>query len=229
MGMDFAKNLIIKESLEKAPQEQKVSSLAVLSYPPSSQANFPNSLQSLLSQNEDLFARLKTTTQRLIQFEGELEARSEENQRLIKNQNVFKEQLLIWKEKELLWLEKQEVANQKIAQLDAKVSGFNRLQIEIQRYRKYHEKVKKQIRPYLQQLKEYSRGLLAEIKELNRELTNKKQELHRSNELIAARDNELRLRAQIHQSSIENLNEKLSEKLGEKLRHRQEKEKIKNF
>ncbi len=166
-------------------------------------SSFSSSVDSLLRQNEDLSARLKITTQRLIQFESSLQTETEKNKNLVSLQSNHQDQLLVWKEKERLWLEKLEIAEQRTQALEERFPEYLQLQTDLQRYKKYHEKVKTQVKPYIQQLKEYSKGLVSEIRELHRELSNQELKLNRAEKRGAELASELKLQMKAHDSSAQ--------------------------
>ena len=133
----------------------------------------PHYLQTLVSQIDDLQARLKVTVQRMAQFENDLQFSEEQRDRLQLEKRNLEDQLLIWKEKERLWLERSERARAQEDLAVAKESEIQTLRAENLRYIKYHEKIKTQIKPYIRQLKDYSKMLLSEIQDLKRELLNR--------------------------------------------------------
>jgi chromosome segregation ATPase len=181
---------------ESNEQDEKFSAL-------DSKGHYSPSLEALFRQNEDLSARLKVTLQRLSQFETSLSEEIEKNQQTSKANASLQDQILIWKEKERLWLEKLEKSKQRIDELGLQIPKYAQLQNEVQRYKKYHEKVKTQIKPYLQQLKEYSNSLVGEIRELHHELSSQEHELNKKLNRILELENELKNQASSHLASLE--------------------------
>ena len=133
----------------------------------------PIHLNTVLSQIDDLQARLKVTVQRMAEMESDLIFSEEQRSSLLENQRNLQDQILIWKEKERLWIEKLVMANATGNELDSLKEEVASLRMENQRYIKYHEKIKLQIKPYIRQLKDYSRSLVHELQETKRELLNR--------------------------------------------------------
>jgi len=132
-----------------------------------------SSVESLISQNEDLSTRLKVALRRLALFENENQKLSDDAQRARLSQTAVADQVLIYKEKDGLWKSKlqqaekqKEVQTEKATALAAKVQ---KLEMEVERYHKYHDRIKTQVKPYIHQLKEYSRGLEEKNQQLSRE------------------------------------------------------------
>lgn len=128
------------------------------------------SLESLISQNEDLMARLKITLRRLSILESENKKIVDENNRIMRNFNAYNDQLLIYKEKDKIWRNKLDQVDAERQQAIEKVtiieSKNNQYEAESLRFHKYHEKIKNQVKPYIQQLKEYSKSVSFENEEL---------------------------------------------------------------
>jgi chromosome segregation ATPase len=133
----------------------------------------PIHLNTVLSQIDDLQARLKVTVQRMAEMESDLIFSEEQRNSLLENQRNLQDQILIWKEKERLWIEKLVTAKASSQELENLKNEAASLRMENQRYIKYHEKIKLQIKPYIRQLKDYSRALVQELQETKRELLNR--------------------------------------------------------
>lgn len=138
-------------------------------------------VENLISQNEDLMARLKVALRRLSLLENENQRVSEEAQKARMFQSSTTDQLLVWKEKDNLWknkvdqLEKERAIQQeKVRALQEKTQG---LASEMSRHLKYHEKIKTQVRPYIAQLKEYSRTQDLKLAETENLLANREAQL----------------------------------------------------
>jgi chromosome segregation ATPase len=173
---------------------------------PPERVQYSPALEALFQQNEDLSVRLKVTLQRLSQFESSLSEETEKSQKLLQTQSSLQDQLMIWKEKERLWLEKIDKSELQIEQLNLKIPKYTQLQNEIQRYKKYHEKVKTQVKPYLQQLKDYSNNLVGEIRALHQELAEKEDMLTQKATRVLALETELKLQLGAHETAHEELN-----------------------
>lgn len=122
-----------------------------------------SSVESLISQNEDLSTRLKVALRRLALLENENQKLGEEAQRARLSQTAVADQVLIYKEKDNMWKQKlQQAEKQKEVQTEkalALQSKVEKLSAECVRYNKYHDRIKTQVKPYIHQLKEYSRDL----------------------------------------------------------------------
>lgn len=169
--LDFASDVEedfqeISVSKKAAPAEHSVMSFKSV---PRDMAK-SSSVQALFSQNEDLMARLKVTIQRLTMTEDENRGLTEELEDLKKSFSAMSDQMLVWKEKERIWKERNNL-------LEAEVHGFNQrfpdyknMEAKIERYQRYQERVKSQIKPYVHQLKGYAQSLHEQILGLNREI-----------------------------------------------------------
>lgn len=129
-----------------------------------------STVEAVLAQNEDLMARLKVTLRRLTALE-------EENDRLRELQNhartqisALSDQLLVWQEKEGFWLQKNQKLEADMAALKKRFPEFEYMEEKLERYKKYHEKIRTQVKPYIQQLKGYAQNLALEIRKLNDEI-----------------------------------------------------------
>ena len=157
------------ETLDRAPSKAILKS--------SRAAATPSSTQILLQQIDDLQSRLKVSLERLAHAETELESLQADQQDFSRREKSYTDQLLIWKEKERLWLTRLEKAEQSLPVLEKLENEVQQNQLELTRYRKYHEKIRVQIKPYLAQLKDYSKGLLAQCQELNHSLQERERSL----------------------------------------------------
>lgn len=132
-----------------------------------------STVENLISQNEDLMTRLKVALRRLALFENENQKLSDEAQRARLSQKAVADQILIYKEKDSLWKNKlHQAEKEKEVQLE-KASALQKrtekLEMDVERYRKYHERIKTQVKPYIHQLKEYSRHLEEQNQQLSKE------------------------------------------------------------
>lgn len=129
-----------------------------------------STVENLISQNEDLMARLKVTLRRLSLLETENQRFSEEANKARLSQSSVTDQILVWKEKDNIWRQKvdqlereKEVQGEKVRALTEKVRNMT---TELARHAKYHERIKTQVKPYISQLKEYSRTQDLRLQEL---------------------------------------------------------------
>lgn len=132
-----------------------------------------SSVESLISQNEDLSTRLKVALRRLALLENENQKLGDEAQRARLSQTAVADQVLIFKEKDNLWKQKlQQAEKEKEVQAEKAIAYQSKLEKivgEVERYRKYHDRIKTQVKPYIHQLKEYSRSLEEKTAQLTQE------------------------------------------------------------
>lgn len=156
MDLDF-----IESTVQKLPQEILKSS----------------TVETLISQNEDLMLKLKTTLRRLSGLE-------EENKVLIagqleqKRQNLLlSDQISVLKEKDQTLKLKAERAEKEKLIIEEKynqVFALNeKLRNSVLRYEKYHEKIKVQVKPYISELKDYTANLENQNLSLKKDHDNK--------------------------------------------------------
>lgn len=129
-----------------------------------------STVENLISQNEDVMARLKVSLRRLSLLETENQKLSEDSHKARLAQSSFTDQLLVWKEKDNLWKQKfdqlereKEIQAEKLRALQEKVHSMT---ADLTRHEKYHERIKAQVKPYISQLKEYSRTQDLKLHEL---------------------------------------------------------------
>ena len=136
-----------------------------------------STVENLISQNEDLMARLKVALRRLSLLETENQKLSEETNKARLSQSSITDQILIWKEKDNLWKHKvdqiereKEVQTEKLRALQEKAKNMS---ADLVRHEKYHDRIKTQVKPYITQLKEYSRTQDIKLAETQAQLEQK--------------------------------------------------------
>ncbi|MGE5085461.1 MAG: hypothetical protein ACM3MG_04115 [Bacillota bacterium] len=136
-----------------------------------------STVENLISQNEDLMARLKVSLRRLSLLENENQRLSEETNKARLSQSSITDQILVWREKDNMWKHKvdqlereKEVQGEKLRALTEKAQSMNS---ELIRHQKYHDRIKNQVKPYITQLKEYSKTQDARIQEIESSLNHK--------------------------------------------------------
>lgn len=136
-----------------------------------------STVENLISQNEDLMARLKVAIRRLSLLENENQRLGEENTKARLSQSSVTDQILVWREKDNMWKHKvdqlereKEVQTEKLRAIDEKLRSMN---AELVRHQKYHDRIKNQVKPYITQLKEYSASQDARVSELESDLNHK--------------------------------------------------------
>ena len=143
-----------------------------------------NTVETLIAQNEDMMARLKVTLRRLTAMEDENRTLSKELEETRQAYSSTSDQMLIWKEKERLWKERNENLEQEIKSFKDRFPDYMKMEVQIERFKKYQEKVKTTIKPYLQQLKDYAHTLHLQIQSLNKDLDAKDAQIHHHEKLI---------------------------------------------
>jgi|GEM_PF-917479 len=140
-----------------------------------------STVENLISQNEDLMARLKVALRRLSILETENQKLSEETTKARISQSSVTDQILVWKEKDALWRQKvdqlereKEIQGEKLKALEERTRNMS---AELTRHVKYHERIKNQVKPYISQLKEYSRTQDIKLHELENSLAQKEAQL----------------------------------------------------
>lgn len=118
-------------------------------------------VENLISQNEDLMARLKVSLRRLSSLENENNRLLNESQRVRLENSTISDQILVLKEKDSMWKEKLESIEREKEILQEKTQALSlrltHMSAELNRHNKYHDRIKNQVKPYISQLKEYSR------------------------------------------------------------------------
>jgi chromosome segregation ATPase len=122
-----------------------------------------SSIENLISQNEDLMTRLTVSLRRLSLLENENQKLGDQAQRARLSQSAVADQILIFKEKDNIWKNKLDhTEKEKDVQLEKALAlqlRCEKLNAEVERFRKYHDRIKIQVKPYIHQLKDYSRSL----------------------------------------------------------------------
>jgi len=134
-----------------------------------------STVENLISQNDDLMARLKVSLRRLALIENENLKLKEEFQKFSQRHENMTDQILIGQERDRIWklkidhFEKQkEVAEEKAG----KLTLHNRnLRAELDRYHKYHDRIKNQVKPYIAQLKDFAKVLQEKNQKLEKDLS----------------------------------------------------------
>jgi chromosome segregation ATPase len=146
-----------------------------------SQSSQKTSFQALLSQNEDLTARLRVTLQNFAEKDQLNENLQQRNHDLESRFSALNDQILIWKEKEKIWRNKEanwenSSREEKIrleietSLLRQKASQAEELELQVARFQKYQDKIKTSVKPYISQLKGYAKSLLEQTKSMNQTL-----------------------------------------------------------
>jgi chromosome segregation ATPase len=130
-------------------------------------------VETLISQNEDLMARLKVTLRRMTTLEDENRQLQQNMKDLNLSYSSVSDQMLIWKEKEKIWKDRHNQLENELRTFQARFPDYQKLEAQVERYKRYQERVKTTIKPYLAQLKEYAAGLHSQVQALNHELNMK--------------------------------------------------------
>ena len=139
MDLDF-----IESSAQNIPKEHLKSS----------------TVETLISQNEDLMLKFKTALRRLSTMEEQNQQLTEDHIELKRQNSILHDQTAVLKEKDQLWkgnFEQVETDRQLLSEKNLHLQDQNSNHLlEISRYQKYHEKIKTQVKPYLQQMRKYT-------------------------------------------------------------------------
>ncbi len=110
-------------------------------------------IENLISQNEEMMTRQRVMSRRLATLEDlnqELQNENFQGKNQILN---YADQVQVMKEKDNAWkskVDELEVEKEKLAVI---VKEAEKMQAEMERHRKYHDKIKYQVKPYIQNLK----------------------------------------------------------------------------
>lgn len=110
-------------------------------------------LENLMAQNEEIMARQRVNMRRLATLEDLNQELQNENFQA-KNQILnYSDQVQVLKEKDQAWknkVDELEIEKDKLVKI---AKEYENIQAEIERHRKYHDKIKYQVKPYIQSLK----------------------------------------------------------------------------
>ena len=165
-----------------------------------------STLTTLVAENTELSAKLRTQLQKNIELEAKIQQQEEEWSDFLQKQMHLEQQNLIWREKERAWIEKWDQQQAKIDNIEQLEKAHQEALHTIKRYQRYQERIKQQVKPYLEQSKAYSRKLQKEYERLIQELNKKNgqiKDLHQALELIKK---EVHL-AQVQFQKLQNENE----------------------
>lgn len=128
-------------------------------------------VEALISQNEDLMARLKVNIRRMTSLEDENRALQQDLKDLNLSYSSVSDQMLVWREKERIWKDRHKQLENEVRVFQERFPEYQRLEAQVERLKRYQERVKSTIKPYLAQLKEYAQSLHKQVQALNQELT----------------------------------------------------------
>lgn len=130
-----------------------------------------SSIENLISQNEDLSARLRVTLRRLSLLEIENKKLSEEMIQLKVTNQSLTDKYLVYQEKDQLWKDRlDQLELERNKHLDQHQNWQRQLrayQQELEKFEKYQDKIKSKVKPYIESLKEEN----AHLHTRNTELT----------------------------------------------------------
>lgn len=155
--------------------------------PPIQREKFPaellrsSTIENLISQNEELMARLKVTLRRLDILEVENQRLVAENQKEQTRAATIAEQNFIYKEKDGVWRKKTDELETDRSILQEKLTTLQNLysisQTQVERHQKYHDRIRTHVKPFVQELKKYSKGLESKLQSLQQELDKKEAQI----------------------------------------------------
>jgi chromosome segregation ATPase len=147
-----------------------------------------STVENLLSQNEDLMARLKVALRRLSSLEMDNQRLAQAAEEAKFKANISEDQSLILKEKDQLWREKAvEATNEKeilAEKLQATESRLQTTEAELQRHRKYADRIRTQVKPHMLQMKEYAHGLETRVHDLENDVNRREAQVRDLREQI---------------------------------------------
>lgn len=149
------------------PGSEKIHAAPETSFPAVTRSS---TVEALISQNEDLMARLKVSMRKLNLLEEENSEITKQNEGLSQNLSILNDQMLVWKEKENFWKTKNDQVLRELDVFKARFPDLVRMEQRLERLTRYQEKVKTHIKPYVQDLKTYAQGLHEQIQGLTMEL-----------------------------------------------------------
>lgn len=127
-------------------------------------------VEALIGQNDDLVARLKVNLRRLTLLENENDRLRQVHRAFEAKNNALSDEKRIFSEKESLWRAKEQKLEALVHDFKTRLPDYENLAEKLDRYKKYHERIKTQVKPFIQQLKAYADSLVGEIQKLNAEL-----------------------------------------------------------
>lgn len=127
-------------------------------------------VEALIGQNDDLVARLKVNLRRLTLLENENDRLRQAHRAFEAKNNALSDEKRIFEEKESIWRQKEQKLESIVHDFRTRLPDYEGLAEKLDRYKKYHERIKTQVKPFIQQLKSYADSLMTEIQKLNAEL-----------------------------------------------------------
>lgn len=130
-------------------------------------------VENLISQNEELMARLKVSLRRLSSLESENQKLSQAAEESRHRADGIEDQVSVLRERDGVWKEKVSDLETKAQTLEEKLKYYSekaktleqQLSHHIEHSQIYQERIKTQVKPHLIQLKEYARSLEEKLKE----------------------------------------------------------------
>lgn len=130
-------------------------------------------VEALIGQNDDLAARLKVNLRRLTLLENENDRLRQIHRALEAKNNALSDEKRVFEEKESIWRNKEQKLESVVHDFRTRLPDYENLAEKLDRYKKYHERIKTQVKPFIQQLKSYADSLMVEIQKLNGELADR--------------------------------------------------------
>lgn len=158
-----------EQSVHQVPLPDELPKRADLSHLPKDILK-SSTVETLISQNEDLMARLKIALRRLSTIELENQKLQKSNDETHRRMALIEDQNLVFREKDRSWTTRlkeveneRDISNEKIQIL---ANRQKELETDLGRYKKYHEKVRLQVKPHLEQLQQHT----AQLEKKNQDL-----------------------------------------------------------
>jgi len=134
-------------------------------------------VENLISQNEDLMQRMKMFTRRMANLEDlnqELQTENFNQKNQILN---FQDQVQVLKEKDNAWKCKVDEMEDTSEAMAAQIRQLEPLIAEVERYKKYHDKIRIQVKPYISSLKKSREEAEKSVASLQRQISLKDSQL----------------------------------------------------
>lgn len=152
-------------------------------------------IENLISQNEDLMSRLKVALRRLATLEDlnqDLQAQNFQQKNQILN---YSDQVQVLKEKDQAWKSKVDELEAEKERLSSDLADFDSTKVELERFKKYHDKIRLQVKPYIQSLKVARDEAVQQLEQVRRQIQMRDSQLqdvrHQMQEVLRQSKNQI--------------------------------------
>lgn len=162
-------------------------------------------VRTLIAQNEDLTARVRVLLRQMEQLEKDNHQLRQENSSIQIQHTSLAQEHAVHNEKEKSLLDQIQSLSEDINKFKRRFPQYLEMESQIERYKKYHEKVKTQIKPYVAELKVYADNLARQMRDLHQEIKGKDEKISvLENEILNQKENSDRTRLS-HQTTEKTL------------------------